>query len=262
MRGMGWRRDPPDFRDHKYALTKEGSATGALPPKKSLRVKFEGKGFDQGKLGSCVGNGLSSVVRFERERLGLGDFVPSRLFIYYFARRRMFLDAQGHETPGWAEIDSGAIPRDGMLNLVANGVCDEEDWPYDIEAFDERPPQMLLHKATAHKTTEYLRLPQELHRMKRCINEGHPFGFGFSVFSSLETDAVENTGVIPMPKAGDRYRGGHWMTAVGYDDATQTIEGPNSWGKDWGDDGFFHIPYAYLMDQELSSDLWTIRLTT
>ena len=34
----------------------------------------------------------------------------------------------------------------------------------------------------------------------------------------------------------------------------------NSWGKTWGDHGFFTMPYAYLTDADLAADFWTVRI--
>jgi C1A family cysteine protease len=48
--------------------------------------------------------------------------------------------------------------------------------------------------------------------------------------------------------------------AVGYDDASQRFIVRNSWGEGWGQGGYFTMPYAYLGDRSLASDLWTIRL--
>jgi C1A family cysteine protease len=33
----------------------------------------------------------------------------------------------------------------------------------------------------------------------------------------------------------------------------------NSWGPAWGQKGYFAMPYSYLTDHRLASDLWTIR---
>jgi C1A family cysteine protease len=32
----------------------------------------------------------------------------------------------------------------------------------------------------------------------------------------------------------------------------------NSWGKEWGDAGYFYLPHDYLLNDFLSSDLWNI----
>ena len=34
----------------------------------------------------------------------------------------------------------------------------------------------------------------------------------------------------------------------------------NSWSEAWGDVDYFYMPYAYLLDHNLSDDFWTIRL--
>jgi C1A family cysteine protease len=48
--------------------------------------------------------------------------------------------------------------------------------------------------------------------------------------------------------------------AVGYDDKPQRFLVRNSWGAEWGQEGYFTIPYAYLTNSNLSDDFWTIRL--
>ncbi len=38
--------------------------------------------------------------------------------------------------------------------------------------------------------------------------------------------------------------GRHAVVAVGYDDAKERIIVLNSWGRDWGDKGYFYMPYG------------------
>lgn len=56
--------------------------------------------------------------------------------------------------------------------------------------------------------------------MKACIKHGYPFVFGFTVLTSFSGD-VAKTGNMVMPQPGDKVRGGHAVTAVGYDDFKQ-----------------------------------------
>jgi len=53
--------------------------------------------------------------------------------------------------------------------------------------------------------------------------------------------------------------GGHAVLAVGYDDDQQRFIVRNSWGDTWGIKGYFTMPYAYLLDSNLSDDFWTLR---
>jgi C1A family cysteine protease len=62
-----------------------------------------------------------------------------------------------------------------------------------------------------------------------------------------------------MPGSKEKTVGGHAVMAVGYDDATREFLVRNSWGTDWGLEGYFKIPYAYLLSPKLASDFWTIR---
>jgi C1A family cysteine protease len=63
-----------------------------------------------------------------------------------------------------------------------------------------------------------------------------------------------------MPHLGERAVGGHAVVAVGYNEARQWFTVRNSWGTGWGINGYFTMPYAYLLQPGLSQDFWTIRL--
>merc|ERR1711933_589219 len=73
------------------------------------------------------------------------------------------------------------------------------------------------------------------------------------------TKEVAATGEMPMPKDDDQILGGHAVQACGYDDARKVFIVRNSWGEGWGDRGYFYMPYAYLSDAGLASDMWVMR---
>lgn len=46
---------------------------------------------------------------------------------------------------------------------------------------------------------------------------------------------------------------------VGYDDRTKLFTIRNSYGPEWGNKGYFTMPYDYLLNHNLSDDFWAIR---
>jgi len=248
IKRYGWTPDLPDARDHMYAAPVAMMA--ALPTKVDLRPNCPPP-YDQGQLGSCTGNAIAGAVQFEREKQHLTpDFVPSRLFIYYGER----------VIEGTVGTDSGAQIRDGIKVVANQGVPPETDWPYDIAKFAQKPPPKAFADALHDRAVSYSRLSQSLSQMKGCLASGYPFVFGFTVYDSFESQQVAQTGVVPMPAAGESVLGGHAVMAVGYDDGQQRFIVRNSWGVNWGMKGYFTMPYAYLTERNLSSDFWTIRL--
>ena len=70
------------------------------------------------------------------------------------------------------------------------------------------------------------------------------------------------SGVLRLPRQSEHVIGGHAVLAVGYDDSSATFQIRNSWGSDWGDGGYFTMPYSYVTDPNLCADFWTIRLVS
>ena len=93
--------------------------------------------------------------------------------------------------------------------------------------------------------------------MLNCLAEGFPFVFGFTVYESFESIKVAQTGQVPMPKKSERALGGHAVMAAGYDQKQKRFIVRNSWGEEWGQAGYFTMPYAYL--ETSADDFWTIR---
>jgi C1A family cysteine protease len=52
------------------------------------------------------------------------------------------------------------------------------------------------------------------------------------------------------------------MLCVGYSDSRQVFIVRNSWGADWGDEGYCYIPYAYMTNPDYCRSCWTIRAVT
>ena len=131
-------------------------------------------------------------------------------------------------------------------------------WPYKINKFAIAPPQQCYINARRFKADEVQNIRQDMNSMCTSLANGFPFVVGFMVYNSFESNSVARTGMVPMPTPADRPLGGHAVLVCGYDDTRQLWIVRNSWGASWGDKGYFYLPYDYLTNPDLSSDLWNI----
>jgi len=270
--GMGWLPDYPNFRDYtmdhenikpmveKIGITEPLKAS--IPAFKDLRTwcsPIE----NQETLGSCTANaGVGLIEYYERKAFGK-HIDASRLFLYKATRNLLH----------WTG-DTGAFLRTTMGAMVLLGVPPEEYWRYEIADYDKEPSAFCYAFAQNYQSIKYFKLdprvtPKDLllERIRTFIAYGLPSMFGFSVFNSI--GQAEDDGKIPYPSSRENVTGGHAVVAVGYDDKMKiknTIDGEettgallirNSWGTEWGDNGYGWLPYDYVL-QGLAIDWWTL----
>merc|ERR1712022_108631 len=246
-RHYGWRRQLPDKRDAVYdhPLLRAPEET-----KMDLRNEYMPEVYNQGHLGSCTANSIAAAFEYCEAEQGYSQrFTPSRLFIYYNER----------DMEGTTSSDSGAEIRDGIKSINKLGVCPESEWPYDEDKFTVRPDAACYRDALKERALRYRKVPQEVNALKHALStEKKPVCFGFTVYESFESEAVASTGVMPMPSDDEQVLGGHAVMACGFDDEKQAVLVRNSWGADWGENGYFWMPYEFISDPNLADDFWMV----
>lgn len=265
---LNWQHPSKPAPDHKrYSLLlPDGPLKESLPVKVDLRSGFPAI-FDQKSLGSCTAQAWCALLDFmelfdlkdglsDAEIFELGKFDPiSRLF-FYWAERSVLHSVNS---------DSGAELSTGAEVVESIGFCRESMWPYKISKFKMTPPVAAKVEASLHRD----RRPYSLDatHLKNCLAAGFPFVGGITVYDSMESEDVAESGLIPMPQKGDKEAGGHAICIGGYDDSIKIFPESkgsyllrNSWGVDWGQKGWAWIPQEFIENSELSSDFWTLRL--
>ncbi len=255
MHKFGWLPDLPDERDYVYEAPMKLRSASDFPSKVDLR-KICPPVFNQGELGSCTANSLLAAVECCKRLQGQKKTKRlSRLFLYY--NERVMMDT--------VLSDSGAYLRDGVKSLNKQGVCLEKDWTYSKSTkpgakYTKEPPKECYEAALDNQILSYWRINANMFDIRACLADGYPFVFGFSVYSSFMSEEVAKTGIMPMPEKGESMLGGHAVMAAGYDNDRRLLLVRNSWGKEWGDKGYFWMPYDYISKTKNCSDFWTIRL--
>ncbi len=245
----GWKPSLPDIRDRLYAFPQELIAS--LPPSADLTGEYPPV-YNQLQLGSCVDNATAGELQHVQRKQTLAMVMPSRLFLYYNAR----------DLEGTTAQDSGSSVRDGLKAIARWGFCRENtpapNWEYNIEKFRQKPPQECYDDAVQNIITDYASVTQTPDQIKGAIASGHGVIIGFTVYSSMETPAVDKSGIVPMPTMFDRIQGGHAVILVGYSESSKLYKFRNSWGTGWGASGYGFLPFAYVHNPRLADDFWVI----
>jgi C1A family cysteine protease len=237
-----WTRDKVDKRDYLYAPTvvKLSTYVDLRPYCSSIE--------DQGRLGSCTGNAIAGAIELLMKRNNKFADI-SRLFIYYYERL----------LENTVNYDSGAYIRDGIKACYTYGAATENLWPYDISKFRNRPSIDAVNDAKKRKVKLYERV-SDFNGVINAIDNGYPVTIGFDVYSSFDSPAVARTGIMPYPNIKkEKLLGGHAVLIVGYNKNNDTFIVRNSWGKYWGDNGYFYMPFQVIKNNTMSGDFWVIK---
>jgi C1A family cysteine protease len=246
----------PDARDFVYQGHKTFGAA-LIPPKADL-TPYLGPVFDQDQLGSCTANACAGALEYEQNIQNNNDNAVqlSRLFLYWNERN----------LEGTVDQDSGGQIRDVVKAAAQYGAPLETTWPYNEQAFRQKPSLEAYNEGLQHRALQYEAVPQDLTAFKHVLAVlNRPILIGIIVYDSFEAPQTIASGVVPMPGPTETCQGGHAVLAVGYDDSKQAILVRNSWNTIYppawpgsNERGSFWLPYEYLMNPQLAEDFWVI----
>lgn len=231
IKGLGLIPSPIDRRT---LLMSAFLPTFPIPRKKDYTVQMT-KVRDQGQEGACVGFATAVGVR---------EFQEKKEHNRYIVLSPRFLYEEARKIDGFPDDEAGTSCLAAMKVLKEKGVCEEEFWPYSVE-HPGRPKPGVEENAKQYRIKGYAKL-DSLETMKRSLIVNGPFLIGVPVYNNWRTQAVWETGKVPMPPENESPVGGHALCVVGYDDDTQLFKFKNSWGPDWGDEGYGYLPYQYM----------------
>ncbi len=206
---------------------------GDLPKSVDLSPRFPVPG-NQGAQASCVGwataYAFKTYQEYQEHKWSIS--VPGHQFspAYIYNQINQSLDCKG----GTTFVDA--------LNLLRReGVSALDQFPYSDRSCDAQPDALTKQQARAFAIADWRRVNvQDDTEVKTNIASGFPVLIGMIVdegFANLQSGRTYTAQV-------GRSLGGHAMVVVGYNDDRSAFKVINSWGTDWGDDGFGWISYS------------------
>lgn len=219
----------PDTRDFIYKPTNV-----SIPTMVDLR-EYDSKIENQGNLGSCTAVAITTAyevmvnIRYPEYFTDL-----SSLFVYYHSR--LFSDE--------IDQDAGSYIRDGLKSVKNYGACSEDLWPYMTESFDKQPFPKCYLDASKRKISEYNILYAN-YEIKEILAGKRPVVACIEIFYDFLQVGKENP-YVSMPGPFTYSIGNHAVVIMGYDDINKNFLIKNSYGKEWGDNGYAWLPYDYV----------------
>ena len=244
---------PASFDDGDDKLPRSFSLRRKMPPARS-----------QGSTNSCVGwsvgYGLLSYLYHDPK-------LPPRNphYVYHWASLNQ-LPKRGAPVE-----DRGCTFEDGFKAITRNGACDFDKYA----DFRKEPDNTLTKEAQEYRAK--ITLPpfelvtSNLNSIKKALREegGKPLPAGFHLcreFAEQAAPAFFPWTIVGNPErsvqvwcqpgspmldgAGKPRDVLHAMLIVGYDDDIGAFEVLNSYGKDWGDDGYVWVDYNFFKSKK------------
>ncbi|AKT42262.1 C1 family peptidase [Chondromyces crocatus] len=245
------RADVLDFRDSLYRPT-----MAEVPPRIPLEEfqKHEIPVLDQGRANGCTGFATATMAHYllRKRQIDPDSALVSQNMLYTMARKY-------DEYPGEDDAKGSSL-RGAMKGWQKHGVCSGERWPWDPNDLygaltQERSEDAALRPLGLYQRVNHKDIPL----MHNALAE-----VGVIVASALIPlggwyYGTREDGVLaPVDRSNPFIApwGGHAFAIVGYDSEGFWLQ--NSWGPEWGKDGFARISYDDWLS--FGMDAWVGRL--
>ena len=187
---------------------------------------------NQGLQQSCVAWAIAYALKSYQEKLELGQqFIFSPSYIYNQINNGM---------------NAPTYVTDALNVLSEQGVCTLEEMPYNETDWTSKPSQVMKDNAKKFRIDFWRQVnTQDIKEVKAQLAAGYPVIIGAEVTKEFASEGFDKKAEFVW-KGGGTVSGGHCMLLVGYDDSKNAFKVMNSWGKEWGDNGFAWIDYKFF----------------
>jgi hypothetical protein len=209
--------DPADVQENKNSLPSSASLESDCPPVANQQYR------------TCLAWSLSEARSILYKR-ATGQALPfSTGYLYALSKEAQDVDCK-----------TGLRFKPTLEKLQQMGIIPQSDLADECVNAQSigNQPNAALYRIKNH---DKVRVTNDCKPVKRCLADGKPVAFGMKCLPEFRNC---KTAVWNPTNEQAEYQ--HAMLAVGYDDNKEggAIRVMNSWGKDWGENGFIWIRYA------------------
>lgn len=213
----------------------------------------------QGEISSCVGWSAGyGALTIERaiannwtDKTQITENANSALFIYNQVQK--------------GDCNSGIIISKALQTLLEKGNCLAKEYDFDVNDCGRELTDNLFESARHYQISDYIPLfksnaaaDEKIQMTKRVLSQRKPVVIGMRILENfLQIREGDDSW---WPTIGSKTpAGGHAMVVVGFDDDKFQTPNPNpkmsgafkimnSWGKNWGENGFIWVRYAHFAE--------------
>lgn len=147
----------------------------------------------------------------------------------------------------------GSRLSDALGFLTKQGDCLARQFDFDVNNCDQKPDSLVTLQAKRFVIEDFLTLfdskerpAEKVVRVKKVLAKNKPVVVGMLVLRNFYE--LKNARFWHPALGNTMPAGGHALVVVGYDDRKEAFRLMNSWGKNWGDDGFIWVKYKDFGD--------------
>jgi C1A family cysteine protease len=194
----------------------------------------------QGQQGSCVAWATGYYLKSFQENLedqNNGAIILDNAMSPAFVYNQIKIETEAESCDGGSQIPEA-------LDLLKNsGITTWEEMPYNANECSTLPTEGQNKLATKNKINSFTYLDGDIlfKQTKAFLLKSKPVVIAISIDNDFFGIFEENGDAVY--RNFQKVDGAHAMLVVGYDDAKNAFKVVNSWGINWGNDGFVWIDY-------------------
>lgn len=223
-----------DLISDKYIvsnITKSDIPLLEIPNSQYLNKIYKYYIINQGNNNLCASSTAVSLNEYLLQHDGYDFHKLSTAYMYYNTRHKMNCDGK----------NVGSVPPTIIDTLFTKGLCEQEKWNFTPEHIDAIPPEEVFLKASSNIRDTIVELIDiDLTVIKYIIGVCKR-----PIVASICLSKRFYKGLGIIEPEIDKYSSGHHsILLVGYDEESLIIQ--NSWGDEWGENGFGRLSYKYI----------------